>query len=269
MSPGRERLEFAVAWYDDRSRTEFVGSYTNPRQFQRDLQMATSRGWFVGDDQPVTTIGAVGPSNDRVTVTFRRSPDWLAAREREMDASLRAAATRTADDKEAALVTAQEALARAEQVFASLSSTPPPTDRLASAAAEQALLAACKDMVVKRRRVLRALDETVREMAPAVALGVSEFAFALSRHQRALETTAARLDSELELLRGQEAVARAAREWQGASDRQQTAADALRKRTAEVEAREAELVERLAARNSALKALPLVEHQAPHPESEA
>ena len=184
MSPSESDPGCSVAWYDDRSRTEFVGRYANAKQFQRDLQMAAARGWFVvADDQ--ATINAAGSPNDKVTVTFQRAADWLAAREREMEAARRAEATRAADDWEAALVMASEALARAEETFASLSGPSAATDELTALAAEQALLTACKDMVAKRRRVIRTLDEAVREMATAVALGVSEFAPSLSRYQAA------------------------------------------------------------------------------------
>ena len=260
MSPSESDPGCSVAWYDDRSRTEFVGRYANSKQFQRDLQMAAARGWFVAPaDQ--ATINAAGSSNEKVTVTFQRAPDWLAAREREMEAARRAEATRAADDREAALVMASEALARAEETFASLSGPSAATDELTALAVEQALLTACKDMVAKRRRVIRTLDEAVREMATAVALGVSEFAPSLSRYQAAHQAELARLESEFQLLPEQEAVVRAAREWHGASGREHAAAAVLAKRRAEREVSEAALVERLAARNSALKALPNPQRQ--------
>jgi len=243
-----------VAWYDDRARTELVRSYANSKQFQRDLQMAARRGWFVQGGEDAPSAGSASTSN-KVTVTFLRSADWLANREREVAEALRSEAARAADDKEAKPVRAQEALESAERVFASLCPTDLTADEPAWVEAERELLVACKDMMSKRQRVLRALDETVKEMAAAVALGVSEFAPALSTYQRAREIGSARLESEIHLLRGQEFVARAAKDWLGASDRQRAAEAELRKRTTELEVREADLAAKVDARNDALKAL--------------
>lgn len=244
-----------MAWYDDRSRTEFVGSYANSKQFQWDLQMAAKRGWFVQANEGGAGAGSAAASNNKITVTFLRSPDWLANREREIADKLLSAAARVADEKEAKLVGAQEALERAERVFASRRPTDLTADGPGWVQAERELLGALKGMISKRRLVLRALDETVKEMATAVALGVSEFAPALSRYQRAREREIARLESELHLLRGQELVALSAKEWLGASDRQQAAETELRKRTTELEVREADLASKVDARDDAVKAL--------------
>ena len=99
-------------------------------------------------------------------MTFQRSPDWLEARKRDREAALRFEVTKAADDQEAALVRALEALERAEHVFASLAER---TDQSASETDEQMLLNACKDVIAKRRRVLSELREALREMAPAGA----------------------------------------------------------------------------------------------------
>jgi hypothetical protein len=244
-----------VAWYDDRSRTDFVGSYANSKQFQRDLQMAARRGWFVQGNEPGPSAGTTSASNTKITVTFLRSPDWLANREREIADDLVSGAAKVADDKEARLVGAQEALERAERVFASRRPTDLTADGPGWVQAERELLGALEGMISKRRLVLRALDETVKEMATAVALGASDFAPTLSRYQRARESGIARLESELHLLRGQELVARSAKEWLGASDRQRAAEAELRKRTTELEVREADLAFKVKARDDALEAL--------------
>ena len=244
-----------VVWYDDRSRTEFVGSYANSKQFQRDREMAARRGWFVQGDEEAPGEGPATASINKITVTFLRSHDWLANREREIADGLLTAAAKVADDKEAKLVRAQEALERAERVFIGRCPTDLTTDGPGWVQAERELLQALKGMISNRQLVLRALDETVKEMAAAVALGASEFAPALSKYQRARESGIARLDSELHLLHGQEFVARSAKEWLGASDRLRAAEAEVRKRSTEFEVREADLSARLNARNDALKAL--------------
>ena len=248
-----------MAWYDDRSRTEFVGSYANSKQFERDFQVAAKRGWFVRGSEEGPSAGSASSSSNKITVTFLRSPDWLAHREREIAEDLRSGAARVADDKEAKLVGALEALQHAEMVFVSRRTAGLADVGPGRVQAERELLGALKSVMSKRHVVLRTLDETVKEMAAAVALGASEFAPALSRYQRAREIGIRRLESEGELLREQEQVARSAKEWLGASDRQQAAEAELRKRTAEFEVREADLAARVDARNDALQSLTPIE----------
>ena len=55
-----------MAWYDDRSRTQFVGTYANEKQLQWDVDAARKRGWTVqvqgeGTEQTIGGEGEASP----------------------------------------------------------------------------------------------------------------------------------------------------------------------------------------------------------------
>jgi hypothetical protein len=254
-----------MPWYDDRTRTEFVGTYASPKQLQWDVDLAARRGWTVqpevigsGGTATLVDVGAPATSSkgERITVTFVRSPDWLAKREREISDEMIAEATHAADEKEARLVKALDVLSRSEQAFTAAVQHAAEAEGPAREQAERLLLAALKDLVLRRQQALRSLSETIREMDAAVAVGAAEFATTVASYRRSLELSSVRLEYETQLLETQEALTRTVRSWREAFDRKQTAEAELAKRTAEFESRDSTLKDDARARDGALNALP-------------
>lgn len=84
-------------WYDDPARLTYVATYTKEKEMQREVEAAAQRGWM-----PQGTTGTAGHINvgriataavltggfslllgasrskDKVTITFVRTPEWLA-----------------------------------------------------------------------------------------------------------------------------------------------------------------------------------------------
>jgi chromosome segregation ATPase len=251
-----------MAWYDDRSRTQFVGTYANEKQLQWDVDAARKRGWSVQEsgEGPEFTIGGEGEAvpasaTGRLTVTFVRDEGWLTQRKEEITEAIVGTASRNADAKEAKLVKAEADLEKAEQRFA---------DSRAAAAAvtegprehtEKQMLSDLKDLISKRRTQLRALEDALKEMNAAVSVGANEFARSIASHLKARVVGEARLEHETKLLQEQELVARAAKEWKDAHDRRRSAEEELRRRTAEFEAKDTALNERFTARDAAFTGL--------------
>jgi|GEM_PF-3135502 len=251
-----------MAWYDDRTRTQFVGTYANEKQLQWDLEAARKRGWIVqeqavGEVPSVAEggVATVAPGKEKLTVTFVRDENWLAQRKEEIASTIQATAARNADAKEARVVKAASELEQAEQRFAAAREAVANAADAAREQAEKELLHHLKDVIAKRRTTLRAMDEALKEMNAAVAVGASEFARSIASHMKAQVIGEARLEAETKLLAEQELVARAAREWKDANERRRSAEEELRRRTAEFEARDAVLYDRLASRNAAFEEL--------------
>jgi hypothetical protein len=251
-----------MAWYDDRARTQFVGTYANEKQLQWDVESARKRGWVVQQQSAPgePEIGDAGassatPGKERLTVTFVRDENWLAQRKEEIATAIQSTASRNADAKEARVVKAASELERAEERMAAARDAVASAQDGAREQAEKEFLQVLKDVIAKRRTTLRAMDEALKEMNAAVAVGASEFARSVASHMKAQVIGGARLEAETKLLAEQELVARAAREWKDANERRRSAEEELRKRTAEFEARDSALAERLSARNGALEEL--------------
>jgi hypothetical protein len=246
-----------MAWYDDRTRTQFVGTYANEKQLQWDLEAARKRGWMVqeqdGGEAQIAEGGVVtvAPGKEKLTVTFVRDENWLAQRKEEIATAIQSTAARNADAKEARVVKAASELERAEQRFAAARETLASTNEGGREQAEKELLNLLKDVIAKRRTTLRAMEEALKEMNAAVSVGASEFARSIASHMKAQVIGEARLEAETKLLAEQELVARAAKDWKDASERRRAAEEELRKRAAEFEARDAVLSERLGARDAA------------------
>ncbi len=84
-------------WYDDSNRLTYVATYTNEQEMQRDVEAAAHQGWM-----PQNTAGTSGHINvgrtataavltggfslllgasrskDKITMTFVRTPEWMA-----------------------------------------------------------------------------------------------------------------------------------------------------------------------------------------------
>ncbi len=250
-----------MAWYDDRSRTQFVGTYANEKQLQWDVDAARKRGWTVQEqgEGPEHTIGGEGEASPiaagRITVTFVRDEGWLTQRKEEIADAIMGTASRNADAKEAKLVKADDDLEKAERAFAGAREAAAAAVDTAREQAEKHLLSELKDVISKRRTQLRALDEALKEMNAAVSVGANEFARSIASHMKAQVIGDARLQSETKLLQEQELVARAAKEWKDAQERRRAAEEELRKRTAEFEAKDTAFTERLGARDAAFSDL--------------
>jgi hypothetical protein len=259
-----------MAWYDDQNKTLFVGTYANEKQLQWDMEAAKRRGWVVqepgaadgGEDEPIIgseTSGANGVAvreKGRLQVTFVRAEDWLANRKQEIASALQSEAARAADAKEARFVKTAAELEKAEQqlkgsIDAALASAGDP----ARDQAERQLLNDLRQVIVRRQATLKAMEEAIKEMQTAVAVGASEFARSIASHMKAQVAGQARLEAEQALLAAQDVVARAAKEWRDANDRRRATEEELRKRTADFEAKDAALNERLTGRNAALDEL--------------
>jgi hypothetical protein len=251
-----------MAWYDDRAKTQFVGTYANEKQMQWDADAALKRGWTIEstDDGSGPVIGEEPEARaerkqGKITVTYVRAQDWLVNREREITRDIQNEASRAADAREARLVKAGSELEHAETVFRACA------DDVAAPAddnrehAERDLLRALKDVIVRRKTALKAVDEAISAMQAAVAVGAAEFARSSSTHQQTREVWVARLGVEEQLLERQETVARLARDWQSAWTRRRMAEDELRKRSAEFDARDAVLVAGIGPRTEALNAV--------------
>jgi len=242
-----------MAWYDDRSRTEFVATYTNTKQLQFDAEIAGRRGWRL---QPGAEPAGRG---ERITVTFVRSADWIADREREVAERVLGSAVRAADDREAKVVKAQAGLSRAEEQLANRANAAAATQGPAREKAERELLDSLKDVTSRRRAMLAAMADAIKEMSSAVTVGATEFSGVLARYQRASALGQARLDAELALLHEQEAVVRAVKAWREAGDERRKAEEEFRKRAAEFERRDDQLQAFLKARDEVGAVLPPVD----------
>jgi hypothetical protein len=238
-----------MAWYDDRSRTQFVANYSNVKQLEQDLAIASRNGW-----QPVPADSLFTANQQaKITVQFIRSPEWIAEREREMAEKFLHSAVRSADERQGKVVREQDALARAEERFRER------RDRVRGAPLEKIekeILDALKDVIAKRRSVLAALERAITDMASALTLGGSEFSGTLARYQRAQGLGKARLDAELRALREQESLVAAAKRWSDADAARRKAETDLRKRIADFEHRQDELSTQKGARDDALAGLP-------------
>jgi hypothetical protein len=238
-----------MAWYDDRSRTQFVANYSSVKQLERDLAIATRHGWQPVPDDSLPT----GDPQAKITVQFIRSPDWIAERERETAEKFLHSAVRSADDKQARVVREQDALARAEERLRER------RERLRDGSLEKfekEILDSFKEVISKRRSVLNALESAIADMASALTLGASEFSSTLARYQRAQGLGKARMNAEVRALREQESLVAAARRWSDADAARRKAEAELRKRVADSERRQGELVAQIRARDEALTALP-------------
>lgn len=226
-----------MAWYDDPSKTTFVGTYANEKQFRWDLEAASKRGWVVQsseqDQEPV--IGA--PPTTKLQVTFVRQEDWLDNRKREIADSLLHSAARAADEKDARHMKAADELARAEEAFTARLDAVSLVPDSGREQAERDLLGALKDVIARRRAALKAKEEAIKEMDSAVVLGASEFARSVAMLKQSRESETARLEAELALLPTQELVVKAAKDWREAGDRRMAAEEQLRRRAAEHEAK--------------------------------
>jgi len=88
----------AVPWYRSQIARSHVGVYTNQQQMQSEMAQATLNGWQVQGQSAVggsRSVGAMvagdilagplgalamsGRSKDKTTLTFVRTPEWLAA----------------------------------------------------------------------------------------------------------------------------------------------------------------------------------------------
>lgn len=251
-----------MAWYDDRTKTQFVGTYANEKQYQWDADAAAKRGWTIEsvDDGSGQVIGedpddAKARAKSRITVTFVRDADWIANREREIAAAVQNEAAKAADNKEGRLVKADADLRRAEEQFRACALAAEDPGEAAREQAERELLAALKDTVLRRRAALRAVDEAIAAMQAAVAVGAAEFARSVAQHQQTREAWLVRLNAEESLLERQESVARIAKDWKTAWDRKRAAEEELRRRTGDFEARDNALQASLLPRDEALRVL--------------
>ena len=242
-----------MPWYDDPSKTQFTGSYSNEKQYRWDLEAAAKRGWTV---QPTETEGeepVIGEQpKTRLTVTFVRREDWLASRKEEIARSLTETASRSADEKEARHVKAADELRRSEEQLDARIASLSTVDDSGREQAERDVLGALKEVMLKRRNALRAKDEAIKEMDAAVAVGAGEFARSMSLLIRSREQEAARLDAESALLASQEVVTRAAKDWKDAAERRRAAEEQLRKREAEFDVRDEALKARMSERDRLL-----------------
>lgn len=244
-----------MAWYDDPSKTTFVGTYANEKQLVWDSDAAIKRGWTIqpAPEEDELVIGA--PTKSKITVTFVRREDWLQNRKLEIATTMRESAAHAADEKEAKHVKAADDLARAEGHF---------NERIAAVAtasdalreqAEKDVLSALKDVIARRKDALRAKDDAIKEMDAAVSVGASEFARSMSLLTREREVEASRLEAEQALLSSQEQVTKAARDWRDSGDRRNAAEEQLARRIAEFELKDAALIDRIQARDTLLAAL--------------
>ena len=254
--------ERAMAWYDDPNKTLFVGTYANEKQLQWEVDAATRRGWVMQERDQTQGEAIIGRESGaptavrargQIQVTFARAEDWLANRKLEIATALQTEAARAADAKEARLVKAEAELGNAERQFAATAETAATVADSAREQTERQLLGDLKSVIAKRQAALKALEEAIREMNDAVAVGASEFARSVASHMKAHVAGQARLEAELRLLVAQEQVARAAKEWKEANDRRRATEEELRKRTAEFEAKDDALYTRLESRNAALE----------------
>lgn len=251
-----------MAWYDDRAKTQFVGTYANEKQFQWDADAARKRGWTIEtvDDGSAHVIGedpeqARARGKGKITVTYIRDADWLANREREIASAVQNEAARAADNKEGRLVKADADLERAEELFAQRADAVSGPIEANLEQAERELLGALKEVLLRRRAALRAIDEAISAMQAAVAVGASEFARSVAQHQQTREAWLLRLKAEEQLLERQDAVARIAKDWKAAWDRKRMAEEELRRRSADFEARDTALQASLIPREEALRAV--------------
>lgn len=260
-----------MAWYDDQTKTEFVGTYANEKQMQWDVDAAKRRGWAVqgfsagNPEVSEAVIGAEGGSappfggaargKARITVTFVREADWLAQRKQEIANAILGTAAKAADAKEARVVKAEADLERAEKRFAETAAAAAVASDANREQIEREFLRDLREMIARRQTAVKALDDAIREMNDAVTVGASEFVRSVANHTKSHATSVVRLEAEQKLLAVQELVARAAKEWKDAGDRRRSAEEELRKRTVEYEAKDAVLYDRLGARNSALEGL--------------
>lgn len=244
-----------MAWYDDPSKTEFVGTYANEKQLVWDADAASKRGWTIqpapeGEDELV-----IGAPKSKITVTFVRREDWLVNRKLEIATTMRDSAAHAADEKEARHVKAADELARAEEVFAArIEAVATASDALREQS-EKDVLSALKDVIARRRDALRAKDEAIKEMDAAVAVGASEFARSMAMLTREREVEAARLEAELSLLASQEQVTKAARDWRDSGDKRLAAEEQLARRVADFELKDAALLEKIHVRDNLLASM--------------
>ena len=140
-----------MAWYDDRTKTEFVGTYATDRQYQWDAAAAAKRGWSVQsvDDGSGHVIGedpeeAKARQKSRITVTYVRDPDWIANREREIATAVQNEAAKAADNKEGRLVKADADLQKAEELFRQRAAATEGVEEAGREQAERELLAALR-----------------------------------------------------------------------------------------------------------------------------
>ncbi len=244
-----------MAWYDDPSKTTFVGTYANEKQLVWDSDAAVKRGWTI-QPQPEDEELVIGaPAKTKITVTFVRREDWLQNRKLEIATSMRDSAAQAADEKEARHVKAADDLARAEEVFMSRIEAVATASDAVREQAEKDVLSALKDVISRRKDALRAKDEAIKEMDAAVSVGASEFGRSMSLLTREREVEATRLEAELALLGTQELVTKAARDWRDSGDRRLALEEQLAKRVADFELKDAALMERIQARDSLLAAL--------------
>lgn len=253
-----------MAWYDDRSKTQFVGTYANEKQLQWDAESAKKRGWTIQstEDSAEHVIGLdaeaaekAARARPKLTVTFVREHDWLVNRELEIASAVQNEAARVADMKEARAIKSGADLEHAEEAFAAkIEAAREPSDANREQV-ERELLGALKDCISRRRTAIKAIDEAIEAMQAAVVVGASEFARSASHHQQSRDLWFLRLHAEEQLLERQEVVGRLAKDWKTAWDRKHNAEEELRKRTAEFETRDGALGAVLLPRDEALRAL--------------
>lgn len=84
-------------WYDDPTKLTHLATYTNEKAAQKELEAAAQRGWMpqntvgtaghinVGRTAakvallgPISLVTGASRSKDKITITYVRTPDWLA-----------------------------------------------------------------------------------------------------------------------------------------------------------------------------------------------
>lgn len=96
--PDLQTQQAGKEWYHNPTALTYVATYTNDKQMQREMEQAYQHGWQVQGQSaqggrssagkviggaliagPLGALaGAVSKSKDKITVTFVRSPEWMA-----------------------------------------------------------------------------------------------------------------------------------------------------------------------------------------------
>ncbi|SRR5260221_258784 len=97
--PGLETQAVGKEWYNDPARLTYVATYTNEKAMQREVEAAAQHGWMpqgatgtsghINVGRTATAAALTGGvsllfgasrSKDKLTITFVRTPEWLAHR---------------------------------------------------------------------------------------------------------------------------------------------------------------------------------------------
>lgn len=261
-----------MAWYDDQKNTVHVAVYDREKDLRREVEAASRKGWEVQTTAGIgghinvrrTTarvvtmgflLGGASRSKDKITVTFTRDPNWLAEIQRGQASATREAAAKTADEKEAKAVKGDAELDRAEETFASRAESAMTLAERNREQTEKEMLAALKDVIGRRQAQLKNLEETVRAMSAAVGAGAAEYRHSLESYTGSRSLHIDRLRTEEALLKAQDELTKAAKEWREANDKKRQSEEELQKKTLDFEAKDSALTERLQARLAAVEGL--------------